>query len=117
MSYTKQQEQVRYTSDKSNTETQIILDVFAELKRAREKFPWWPRNIVHAAAVICEESGEILKAANEVHWEQKQGAYEEAQKEAIQTIAMCIRFLTETPRPPEAFAEQRAEPASGSCGD
>ena len=64
-----------------------------ELERAREKFPSWPDDIVHAAATVGEESGELIQAALQYTYEK--GDLEACKKEAIQTAAMCIRFLCE----------------------
>jgi hypothetical protein len=65
--------------------------IFKELDRARIKFPTWPSDIVHAAAIICEESGELIRAAIQNFAED--GSLEDCDKEAIQTAAMCLRFL------------------------
>ncbi len=37
--------------------------VFAELRYAERKFPGWPEDPVHAAAILAEEAGELVKAA------------------------------------------------------
>jgi NTP pyrophosphatase (non-canonical NTP hydrolase) len=75
-------------------------DVFeavqAELASARTRYPWWPnRSIVHAAAIASEESGEVVKAANNWYWRQGDDTTEDIRKEAVQAIAMWVRFLTE----------------------
>ena len=67
-------------------------EVEKELERAREKFPFWPHDMVHAAAIVGEEAGELLQAALQYHFEEKE-TLDDCDHEAIQTMAMCIRFL------------------------
>ena len=62
-----------------------------ELLRARSNYPIWSDDVVHSAAIVCEESGELLKAALEYYYEG--GSYQECIKEAVHTAAMAIRFL------------------------
>jgi len=74
-------------------------DVFdlarAELARARAKYPAWPADLVHAAAIASEESGECVKAVNSYHWQQGDETLADIRAEAVQAIAMWTRFLTE----------------------
>ena len=69
----------------------IFEEVEAEIHRAEKNHPGWPDDIVHAAAIVNEESGELIRAALNHHYfgESK----EEIRKEAIQTAATCIRLL------------------------
>lgn len=76
-------------------EAVILSDVMAELHRAEKKFPTWPDNIIEQAAIVSEESGELIRAALQVKYEG--GNIEDCRKEAIQTAAMCIRFLKHLP--------------------
>lgn len=67
-----------------------------ELERARAKFPQWPGSeskpdILLASAVVCEEAGELIRAAVQFHSEGKD--VKACFEEAIQTAAMCFRFL------------------------
>lgn len=65
--------------------------MFIELEKAIEKHKW-PTDIIHAAAVVGEESGELTQAANDHIYES--GDNIEAMKlEAAQTAAVAIRFL------------------------
>ena len=65
--------------------------IIAEHKSANIKHPEWPKDQVHAAAVVAEESGELVRAVlNEVYEKENMDF---ADKEAIQTAATCIRFL------------------------
>lgn len=65
--------------------------VIDEYTRACKKHPNWPTDQVHAAAVMIEEAGETMRATLNEHYEA--GTKEDTNKEAIQTAAMCIRFL------------------------
>ena len=74
-------------------------DVFdlarAELARARAKYPAWPSDLVHAAAIASEESGEVVRSVNSYHWQQGDETLADIRAEAVQAIAMWCRFLTE----------------------
>jgi hypothetical protein len=63
-----------------------------ELAAAIRKHPHWPKdNVIEAAAIVAEESGELIRAALQAKYEG--GNIEACKKEAIQTAAMAIRFL------------------------
>ena len=62
-----------------------------ELDRAEMLFPVFPADPVHAAAIIAEEAGELVRACNQVTYEN--GTYEQVQKELVQTAAMCLRMM------------------------
>lgn len=62
-----------------------------EMDRAKQKFPWWPEDLIHAAAIVAEEAGELMKATLQNRYEN--GSIEKMKKEAIQTATMAIRFL------------------------
>lgn len=67
-----------------------------ELERARKKFPQWPgseskQDILHASSIVCEEAGELIRAAVQFYGEN--GEVKDCFKEAIQTAAMCFRFI------------------------
>ena len=69
----------------------------AEIDRARELHPEWPTDQIHAAAIVCEESGELMRAAINYEYgsdEPCAKGYLEMRKEAIHTAATAIRFLT-----------------------
>lgn len=69
-------------------ELKLILE---ELQRAEAKHPKWPKDVIHAAAIVSEESGELIRAA--VQYTYEDGNKKDLEKEAIQTAATCIRFL------------------------
>lgn len=73
------------------TEQGIISEITNELNRAEKKFPSWPNDIIHASAIVAEESGELTRSALQFQYEG--GSIEDARTEAIQTAAMAIRFL------------------------
>ena len=69
-----------------------VLDLIAEeLGRAETIFPGFPEDPVHAATVLGEEAGEVLKAA--LKWTYQSGSRYDMEKEAVQAGAMAVRFL------------------------
>lgn len=68
-----------------------LCDIVEEHDRAIAKFPEWPVDILHAASVVGEESGELTRAALQSTYEN--GAKDNCLKEAVQTGAMAIRFI------------------------
>ena len=89
---------VRITTDKIDERNmdpveEIFSQVAAEVLRAEELWPEWPTDAIHAAAIVAEESGELVQAALQHRYEGK--SRKAMRTEAIQTAAMCIRFLKE----------------------
>lgn len=74
-------------------DVKVIVGVICkELKKAMDKHNHWPtQDVIHAAAIVGEESGELIRAALQYQYEG--GTSDEVSKEAIQTGAMAIRFL------------------------
>jgi hypothetical protein len=68
-----------------------VSDIVAELEQAERKFPGFPTDPVHAAAIIVEEAGELQQAALQFTYEG--GGFDCLYKEAVQTGAMALRFL------------------------
>lgn len=68
-----------------------VAEILAELERAETKFPGFPTDPIHAAAVVAEESGELVQAALQFSYEDE--GYQSMIREAIQTGAMALRFL------------------------
>lgn len=68
-------------------------DIVAEVKRAVEKFPTWPVDPIHAAGVVAEESGELMKSALQMCYEPHKTSLPDLREEAVQTAAMALRFL------------------------
>ena len=70
----------------------IINEVVVELRRANEKFPEFPTDPVHAAAIVAEEAGELVRESLQATYE-KPWDWVETKKEAIHVAAMALRFL------------------------
>lgn len=81
------------TSEKSELSdiNDIFRDIIIEVNRAETKHPNWPSDQVYAAAIVGEESGELMRAA--VQYQMEGGEKNEIKLEAIQTAATCIRLL------------------------
>ena len=69
----------------------IIDDIHEEYCRACKKWPEWPDDIIHAVAIMAEESGEATRAS--LNYIYENGTLEDLKKELIQTGAMVIRCL------------------------
>lgn len=82
-----------------------------ELQSARQKHPTMGKDVVHAAAVVAEEAGELVRAALQVVYEK--GKYYRMHSEAIQVGAMALRFCTEgapeLPYPPRPAAKNNVQ--------
>jgi len=72
-------------------EVTILLMIADELEKAKKKFPEWPKDIIHQAAIVGEESGELIQACLQNQYEK--GPKTNCIGEAIQVAAMAIRFL------------------------
>ena len=70
----------------------VIKRIMSEVARAREKWPAWPYDNIHAAAIVGEEAGELIQAVVQEKYQPEKQA--DPYVEAVQTAAMCIRFLT-----------------------
>jgi len=67
--------------------------ILGEVNRARSKFPGWPEDVVHGAAILGEESGELMHAALNLFY--GRGDAKRVREEAIQVGAMAVRLLVE----------------------
>lgn len=74
-------------------QVEVVADILVELDKATTKFPNWPIDPLHAASVIGEENGELIRAILQAIYEPDRSNIDDVRKEAIQTAAMCIRFL------------------------
>lgn len=81
---------------KTNLPPELVQAVLDEVARAEKKHPYWSYHPVYAAAVVAEESGELIKAALEVKDREKsvKESVCELRTEATQVAAMGMRFLT-----------------------
>ena len=73
------------------TERQAVRAIIAEHYRAECLHPDWPDDIIHALAIVCEESGEAMRAG--LNYVYEDGSLEDLRVELVQTAAMCIRTL------------------------
>ena len=72
--------------------TNYWIDIIkAELRRAESAYPDWPPDVVHQVAIMAEEAGEAVQAANDVA--HKGALLEPLRRELVQTAAMCLRCL------------------------
>lgn len=88
--------------NRDNELDNIWHEILDELLRAEKKFPVYPTDVVHATAIMAEESGEAVKASLDVYYGRDN--IKTLRKEMIQTAAMCIRFLLGFPKPRNIFA-------------
>lgn len=65
--------------------------VFCELERAETLHPAWPADLVKRAAIICEEAGEVIQAAN--NFDEKKGSKKTLITEVVHVAACALRFL------------------------
>lgn len=70
----------------------LLVAIIDELIAAEDQYPNWPTNLVEQAAIVIEEAGELLQAANNIHHSQKDSTAHDLRREAVQTAAMAIRF-------------------------
>lgn len=74
---------------------QAVTMLLTELDKAERKFPTWPDDLVHRAAIVAEEAGELVRASLQNQYEGDR--LQELKKEATQTGATCLRFLMKLP--------------------
>lgn len=85
------------------TVTRALIGAVLELARAERLYPDWPANPdpVYMVAIMAEEAGEAVRAANNLKWGHRRGTPAEAEAklktELIQTAAMCLRMLKHIP--------------------
>jgi hypothetical protein len=83
------------------TQKEAINLILDELLRAKDKHPDYPNDVIHMASIISEESGELVRASNQWEYEfneKRSGEmYDNLIEEAVQTAAMCVRFLENLP--------------------
>lgn len=75
------------------TQLNQALDLAAlELGRATGKFPQFPTDPLHAIAILQEEVGELTKAVLQSTYEPHKATKADVKAEAIQVMAMALRF-------------------------
>ncbi len=65
--------------------------IFTELRKAEEKHPEWPPDVIHGVAIMIGEAGESMQAAIDCHYSGT--GTEKLMIELAQTGAMAIRNL------------------------
>lgn len=71
--------------------TYICDEIYDELLKAMTQHPKFPADLIHQIAIMSEEAGEAVRAANlAVH---ESGSIDDVRKELVQTAAMCVRCL------------------------
>ena len=65
---------------------QTFNELLQATKPAEEKHPFFAENPQHAVSLATEELGEVAKAAND-------GDFKQAKAEALDTIAVLVRFI------------------------
>ncbi|NIF85279.1 hypothetical protein F3J24_17345 [Comamonas sp. Tr-654] len=73
--------------------TAAIEQILGEAKRARQKFPTWPTDPLHALAILGEEFGELTKDMLQLTYEPHKTNKDKVRIEAIQTAAMALRLF------------------------
>lgn len=71
----------------------IVFDIGQELEKVKRKFPKWPTDPIHAAIIVAEESGELMKEVLQMVYEPHKTDIDKVRKEALQTATVCIRFV------------------------
>ena len=90
----------------------VIELIFAELAKAETKFPGWPFDVVHGAAILGEEAGELTQAALDFYYSREM-SIEKMRKEAAQVGAMAIRFLVSLAEDHDGIIDSGTD---SSCG-
>ncbi|POY37939.1 hypothetical protein C3K47_05295 [Solitalea longa] len=65
----------------------VLNNVLNHYKWAKQKHPQFPNDIIHQAALVSEEAGELLREANNKNKSL-------SRHECYQTVAVAIRMLT-----------------------
>lgn len=81
---------------------QLIMN---ELRDAETDHPTWPEECIHAASIVVEEAGELLRDCATFEENGDMRLIENMQIEAVQTGAMAMRFLKNLP-----FSQKRTIP-------
>lgn len=68
-----------------------LMLVASELQSAERKHPRWPDDRIHAAAIVAEEAGELVRAALQHHYEK--GEHVAIREEALHTAATAVRMI------------------------
>lgn len=84
---------------------EIIEKTLLEMERAETLHPEWPKDTIHQVAIVCEEAGEALRAANQYVYEE--APLKNLEDELYQTAGACFRMLKylREEKPPDNSSE------------
>jgi hypothetical protein len=83
----------------------ITSEIAAEILRAEKKHGGFPVDQIHCAVIVAEESGELVQAAIDHTYSSQ--CPDRLREEAIQTAAMCYRFLMNPALPSETYFDRQ----------
>ena len=69
--------------------------IIVELDRATRQHPEWPNDIIHAAGILVEEAGELIKACLDLVY--FGGSERSVRNEVVSVAAMAERFMLHFP--------------------
>ena len=69
----------------------IFASIALEIIRAEGRHPGWPEDLIHGAAIVAEESGELVQAALQETYEGDH--LTDVIREAVHTAATAVRLL------------------------
>lgn len=79
--------------------------IMNELRDAETDHPTWPEECIHAASIVVEEAGELLRDCATFEENGDERLIVNMQLEAVQTGAMAVRFIKNLP-----FSQKRTIP-------
>lgn len=80
-------------------DSSILDEIIKEYRRAKKRHPSWPDHPAGQAGVVVEEAGELMQACMNIKYKTNKNGRSvkemkaDIRKEAIQTAAVCLRFL------------------------
>lgn len=74
-------------------EVKALNEILRELKRAIYTHPAWPTDPIHAAAIVSEEAGELIRASLHEVYDVNIATQSRMINEAVQTGATALRFI------------------------
>lgn len=86
-------------------EQAAMQQIMNELRDAETDHPTWPEECIHAASIVVEEAGELLRDCATFEENGDMRLIENMRIEAVQTGAMAMRFLKNLP-----FSQKRTIP-------
>lgn len=94
-----------FQKSKHGREQAAVNSIMNELRDAETDHPTWPEECIHAASIVVEEAGELLRDCATFEENGDMRLIENMRIEAVQTGAMALRFLTNLP-----FSQKRTVP-------